>query len=146
VFRGGRPETDGDWRILCGLGITTVLNVEGGIIESLSADPNRQQIKALACGMEQVRIGMSALFAPHRIEVDAALAVLARPNAHPDKYGRVYVHCHMGVDRTGFVIAAYRMRYYDWKYDRAVNEMVRMGFHRWYRYWLPALRHWENVR
>jgi protein tyrosine/serine phosphatase len=146
VWRGERPRTADDFAYLADQGIKTILNVEGGLLENLSADPNYQQTMAFMAGMEQVRIGMSALWAPSRGDVNTCLAVLARSVAQPQLYGPVYVHCHQGVDRTGFVIAAYRLRYYDWKYGRAVAEMLRLGFHRWYRYWLPALRHWENVR
>ena len=42
----------------------------------------------------------------------------------------VYVHCKAGQNRTGFVIATYRMIYQGWTPEEAVREMRVYGFYR----------------
>lgn len=43
----------------------------------------------------------------------------------------VLVHCRHGADRTGAVVAAYRICYQDWTVDEAIREFTspRFGFH-----------------
>jgi protein tyrosine/serine phosphatase len=40
----------------------------------------------------------------------------------------VYIHCQLGQDRTGVVIAAYRMRVDGWSLSEAEAEMQSFGF------------------
>ena len=44
----------------------------------------------------------------------------------------VYAHCKAGQNRTGFVIATYRMVYQGWTPEEAVREMRVYGFYRLY--------------
>ena len=44
----------------------------------------------------------------------------------------VYVHCQAGVNRTGFVVATYRMVYQGWTPEEAVREMRMYRFYRIY--------------
>jgi hypothetical protein len=61
------------------------------------------------------------------------------PSAKP--LPKVYVHCVHGHDRTGLIIALYRLAC-GWTVDAAEKEMLDMGFHRGlvglYRAWLAA--------
>jgi protein-tyrosine phosphatase len=54
--------------------------------------------------------------------LDQAAAALARTELRP-----VFVHCAAGVNRTGAVIAAWRMRHCGWSLDAALAEMDRQG-------------------
>ncbi|HUV86117.1 MAG TPA: hypothetical protein VMX79_03305, partial [bacterium] len=49
----------------------------------------------------------------------------------------VFVHCHAGVDRTGFVVAAYRVKVEGWTPEKAYEEMARLGFHS-FLFWWPG--------
>jgi hypothetical protein len=40
----------------------------------------------------------------------------------------LYIHCLHGSDRTGLVIAAYRVLKYNWKPEQAINEAKRWGY------------------
>src|SRR6266851_544456 len=42
---------------------------------------------------------------------------------------KVFVHCHYGEDRSGVMVAAYRIARQNWTADQAVAEMVSFGFH-----------------
>ena len=43
---------------------------------------------------------------------------------------KIFVHCRYGDDRTGMMIAAYRMADEAWTSDEARKEMEKFGFHR----------------
>jgi protein tyrosine phosphatase (PTP) superfamily phosphohydrolase (DUF442 family) len=45
---------------------------------------------------------------------------------NPDK--KVFVHCHVGVDRTGMMIASYRIAEQGWTSGEALREMKAFGF------------------
>ena len=44
-----------------------------------------------------------------------------------DRGKSVLVHCAAGKDRTGYMVAAYRVERQDWRLEQAVQEMVRYG-------------------
>lgn len=52
--------------------------------------------------------------------------------------GSVYVHCYAGVDRTGWIIAAWRVREQGWSIPDAWNEAIRMGLHARFWWWADA--------
>jgi protein tyrosine phosphatase (PTP) superfamily phosphohydrolase (DUF442 family) len=45
-----------------------------------------------------------------------------------DEPGPILVHCWHGSDRTGAVVAAYRVVFQKWSREKAVDEMVNGGF------------------
>lgn len=42
----------------------------------------------------------------------------------------LYVHCHGGQDRTGVMLALYRVEVDGWSHDKAYDEMLKHGYHR----------------
>ncbi|MXV13923.1 protein tyrosine phosphatase [Pedobacter sp. HMF7056] len=52
-----------------------------------------------------------------------------------DRKGPVLIHCWHGSDRTGMLVAMYRMVFQDWTKDDAINEMTKgnFGFHSVYQ-------------
>jgi protein-tyrosine phosphatase len=62
--------------------------------------------------------------------------ILVQQYAHP-----IYVHCLHGQDRTGYVIAAYRMLIQGWSFKRAYQEAKDMG-HKWW--FAPYLLFWPK--
>ena len=61
---------------------------------------------------------------PEQEDLLEFLAIVANPENQP-----VFVHCRQGVDRTGMMVAAYRVVVQDWTKDKAIAEMREMGFH-----------------
>jgi len=47
--------------------------------------------------------------------------------SHPEN-GPFLIHCQHGSDRTGLMIAMYRIIYQNWSKDEALDEMVNGGF------------------
>lgn len=86
-------------------------------IVSLSG-PTPAHDTARALGMEVIVLDWPASHLPPRNELESLLRVL-------DRGGPTLVHCAGGSDRTGYVIAAWRVRREGWPLDRAVEEMAR---------------------
>ncbi len=112
LYRSGQPENDG-WKALKGLGIKTVINLRN--------DRSEQQ--------EVTEAGLAYVVIPSRAEdvrkpdVLKFLAIVSDPAGAP-----YLVHCHHGADRTGLMVAVYRVVIEGWEKDEAIREMKRGGF------------------
>ncbi len=87
-----------------------------------STELEKQTVEAL--GMKYVSIPLHAFSAPSNEDVDRALRLL---NASGSQ--RVFVHCRQGRDRTGTVIACYRIQHDGWDNRRALDEAKKYGIH-----------------
>jgi protein tyrosine/serine phosphatase len=116
LFRGGQPKPAG-FSALAKMGINIVVDVR------LSGkDKERKEVEK--AGMQYVSMPWHCLFP--RDDVFARFLALLRAN--PGK--KVFVHCRYGDDRTGMMIAAYRMSVEGWTAEEARKEMEQFGFHR----------------
>lgn len=116
LYRGGQPKPAG-FEALAKMGINIVVDVR------LSGrDKERKEVEKL--GMQFVEIPWHCLLP--KDEHFARFLTLLREN--PDK--KVFVHCRYGDDRTGMMIAAYRMAVEGWTPEEARREMAKFGFHR----------------
>jgi tyrosine-protein phosphatase SIW14 len=52
----------------------------------------------------------------------------------------LYVHCYRGSERTGIVVAGYRIKYEKWSYKQATDEMDKYGFNPLFNEWKKALK------
>jgi protein tyrosine/serine phosphatase len=77
-----------------------------------------------AAGMRYEHIPLESTDAPEPEQVARFLAIVRDPSAHP-----IYVHCLHGVDRTGTMIAVYRMEEQGWAPSDALAEMEHFGAH-----------------
>ncbi len=115
IYRGAQPSHEG-WKSLSALGVKTVIDLRG--------DPSFQrEAKAVqAAGMQFVSIPMNGLEAPADALMQKALELL---NANQP----VFVHCKEGKDRTGTVIACYRVAHDHWTNEKALEEAKSYGMH-----------------
>jgi hypothetical protein len=113
LYRGGQPSKVG-FRILAKMGINIVVDLRG------SRDSERKIVTHL--GMRYVALPWHCSFP--RDKVFAQFLTLLRNN--PGK--KVFVHCRLGDDRTGMMIASYRMAQQGWSAEKAEKEMEKFGF------------------
>jgi len=116
VYRGAQPTPEG-LEYLAKIGVKTVLDLrENGERSS------REAVLVTALGMHYINVPMTGLTPPTNAEITRILVLLEAPAA-----GAVFVHCMRGADRTGAVIAAYRIDHDHWNNDRALNEAMSLG-------------------
>lgn len=136
VFRGPRPSSIGDFMVLQKMGVRTILNLERGWFEALHGRVNEEFTRAEIAKITPLHVELSDLLPPAQSIMASILSILQNPEYRP-----VYVHCLHGVDRTGFVCAAYRGRVQGWTYPTAMREMLDLGFHNWaYWWWKGSLK------
>jgi protein tyrosine phosphatase (PTP) superfamily phosphohydrolase (DUF442 family) len=116
VYRGAQP-TDEGFQYLAKNGVKTVIDLR-------EADERSQSEEAVvtAAGMNYVNVPMTGLTPPTEPEITRILGIL-----EDDSAGAVFVHCQRGADRTGAVIAAYRIDHDHWDNDRALSEAKSDG-------------------
>src|SRR5207245_1968790 len=49
---------------------------------------------------------------------------------HDNPGKKIFVHCRLGNDRTGMLVASYRMAEQGWTSDEAMKEMEAFGFNK----------------
>lgn len=118
IYRGSAPECADDYRQLSRLGVQTVLD--------LRSFRRRQRERECAClkshGIAYLNVPVS--FHPQRDgSAERALRVLRDADRWP-----IYIHCQHGRDRSGLIIALYRVRCEGWSLRAAYCEMKRFGF------------------
>jgi tyrosine-protein phosphatase SIW14 len=130
LYRGGHP-TEAGFERLAELGIKIVVDARGGPSKS-------EQKQVTKLGMQYVSIPWRC-FHPQDQRIARFLAVL-----HENRGKKVFVHCRMGDDRTGLMIATYRMAEQGWTAEEAMREMKAYGFSWAHRYLIcPGLASYE---
>lgn len=119
LYRGGQPETRG-FAELKGLGIDLVVNLRNEPDEIA-----RERAVVEAQGLRYASIPWRGKENPKPEQVAEFLALL---RANSDK--KVFVHCERGSERTGVMIACFRMSTERWTPEQALAEMAAFGFRR----------------
>ena len=118
VYRGGQPKPGGLEK-LKELGIKTVIDLRNEHNQNESAE-------ATANGMQYFNFPMERMGRPDEETVEKVLDIIADGNHQP-----VFVHCARGADRTGTIIAIYRIKYDGWTSERAKAEAKSFGMAPW---------------
>ncbi len=128
LFRGGQPTEEG-FQALKKSGVAMVVNFRD---EPERIEKERYEVEAL--GLRYVSIPWSAWHDPSSQQVAEFLELL---RANPEK--KIFVHCHHGSDRTGVMVATYRIAFENWTPAAAIEEMKAYHFH---RFWMSHLKHY----
>ena len=115
IYRGAQPSSEG-FKQLAKMGIKTVIDLRE---KRAQADREKQMVESL--GMKYVGIPMS-MHAPTDDQIAKALSVLNSTESAP-----VFLHCLGGRDRTGAVIACYRVAHDGWDNHKALAEATVHG-------------------
>ena len=129
LYRGGQPTATG-FEALASMGINIVVDLRG------SREGESQRVAKL--GMRYVSIPWHCPFP--KDESFARFFILLRQN--PGK--KVFVHCRLGDDRTGMMVAAYRMAEQSWTATEARKEMEAFGFSLSHHFICPGLSTYEE--
>lgn len=122
LYRGAQPH-EGGVRRLAALGINTIINLRADDERS-----RREMSEARSVGLQYFNIPFKRLGRPTDEQVERVLAIINAP-----ENGRVFVHCARGADRTGTLIAVYRIGHDGWTGGEAKREADRYGMRFWQR-------------
>jgi len=132
LYRGGAPESAGVEK-LADMGVKTIVDLEGGWFKKETSEIKEERQWAEKAGIKFFAIPMHPFFSPKIKDVEKALSIITDPDNRP-----VFVHCERGSDRTGIVIAAYRIQIEKWTVPQAYKEMKKYGHRHWILFW------WES--
>lgn len=127
VYRGAQPTEEG-FRSLARLGIKVVVDLRESDQRSTV-----EQAMVTADGMRYVNVPMKGMHRPTDASMSQALSLLEDTSVGP-----VFVHCKRGADRTGDVIACYRVEHDHWKNAQALAEARSRGMS-WFQ---KAIQHY----
>lgn len=124
LYRSAQPR-DGAIKRLHELGFNTIINLRG-----TSKRTRAQEVEARALGLNYFNLPLPNWGRPNDARVARILEVLSAPER-----GRVLIHCRSGVDRTGMMVALYRMQNEGWTKSDALAEAERNGMRR-IQFWM----------
>ena len=111
IYRGAQPTADGI-RNLAKFGVRTIIDLRRGDEHSKDEETLVKQ-----AGMHYVSVPMKGLAAPSDQQMATILGLLDDSSGWP-----VFIHCRRGADRTGTVIACYRIAHDHWPNEKALTE------------------------
>jgi len=135
LYRGGRPRQGGIIK-LKEMDIRVIINLERELFEQEPREVKKESDWAKKANIKLEHIPMDPICAPKRQDVERALAIMTDPVNQP-----VFIHCDRGSDRTGIVIAAYRIRNEGWTVQQAYEEMKKYGARSIILFWWKNLLH-----
>jgi protein tyrosine/serine phosphatase len=115
LYRGQQPTAEG-FKELQKFGIKTVVN-----LRNFHSDKDELEGTNLICESIPMKT-----WDPEKEQVEAFLKIVTEPQKQP-----VFVHCQHGADRTGTMVAVYRIVVQGWNTQKAIDEMRYgpFGFH-----------------
>jgi tyrosine-protein phosphatase SIW14 len=135
VLRGGQPSDEG-FKKLAERGVKTVVDLRW----TDEHDIPREKHVVETAGMHFISVPMKGLSAPSLEQISKVLDVLEDSSNWP-----VFIHCRRGADRTGTVLACYRMSHDHWQNQKALEEAKAYGLSVFERAMRSFIEHFEPV-
>lgn len=121
LYRGAQPTAEG-FHELKALGVKTVIS-----LRALRPSEQREiQREMESLGMRWVSLPMRMAWRATPKQIQEFLAIATDPANQP-----VFIHCEQGEDRTGSMVAIYRIVKQGWAPERAYREAVSLGMADW---------------
>lgn len=115
IYRGGVPTTVG-LEELGAMGVKTIIDLRGSSEGTGTEKEATEKLK-----LKYINIPLAELGAPSKAQIQQVLTLL------DDNSGIVFVHCRRGKDRTGTVVACYRIQHDGWRNRQALEEAKAHG-------------------
>jgi uncharacterized protein (TIGR01244 family) len=116
IYRGAQP-TDAGFQSLAKLGVKTIIDLREADSRSLA-----EKKVVEAAGMRYVNVPLNGMEAPPPSSVEKVIAMFNDASSGP-----VFVHCRRGADRTGTIVACYRIAHDGWTNAKALSEAKSNG-------------------
>ena len=121
LYRGAQPTEEG-FRRLHAMGVKTVIS-----LRALRPSEQRATQRAVeSLGMRWVSLPMRMYWRARPEQIQKFLEIAGDPANQP-----VFIHCEQGEDRTGSMVAVYRIVKDGWQPARAYDEAVALGMAAW---------------
>jgi tyrosine-protein phosphatase SIW14 len=128
LYRGGQPTRAG-FEKLAKMGIKIV-------VDTGRSARDEKLLKGL--GLRYVALPWYCPFPKDKVIAEFLEILKDNPEA------KTFVHCRLGEDRSGMMVAAYRMAEQGWTPDEAMNEMHEFGFGAVHHLICPGLARYEH--
>jgi protein tyrosine phosphatase (PTP) superfamily phosphohydrolase (DUF442 family) len=128
LYRGAQPSDEG-FRTLQKMGVTIDVNLRDG-----DAPAEEREVESL--GMKYVAIPWRASDEPSTAQIVQFLGVV-RDNPQ----ATIFVHCKRGADRTGTMVAAYRIAL---EHETTSDAVSEMHHYHYAHFWLPQLERYVD--
>lgn len=124
LYRGAQPTAEGI-KELARRGVKTIINLR-------DADKNSrfEAEQARQAGIKFINVPLGNWFAPKDAKIAEIMSLLDNAENQP-----FFVHCQHGADRTGTVIAAYRISHDGWTLKQVKTEAKSHNFG-WWQIWM----------
>jgi tyrosine-protein phosphatase SIW14 len=116
LYRGAQPRAGG-LKTLKTIGVKTIVNLRG---EDEQTGVEREEARAL--GLRYYSVPLPEFSRPKDEDVQQVLDLINAAENQP-----IFVHCRHGEDRTGTIIACYRITHDGWTAVEAKKEAEKLG-------------------
>ena len=123
-YRGAQPSEAGVEK-LAQMGVKTIIDLRGEDQNAL-----REKEWAQKSGIKFVSVNLSNWFKPKTADIEQIIKEINAPENQP-----VFVHCQRGSDRTGTVVAIYRISHDNYTAKQAIDEAKKFDFG-WWQFWM----------
>lgn len=128
LYRGGQPSAEG-FAALASMGVKIVVD---------ATRSTRDEAIVEKLGMTYVPLPWYCSFPSDKV-IDRFMEIIRQNQGK-----KIFVHCRLGEDRTGMMIAAYRMTQDGWTARQAMVEMHDFGYTRTHHFTCPGLARYEK--
>jgi len=124
LFRGGQP-TENGVKELARRGVKTIIDLRGE-----DENAKKEELWARNAGIKFVAVNLSNWFKPETADIENVIKQIDAADNQS-----VFLHCKRGADRTGTVVAVYRISHDNYTAKQAISEAKKFDFG-WWQFWM----------